>query len=1404
MTPFYTETFLTYYDIFVRHAFGNYRDVLKEVAYSPLMADMLSYFESKSTEYTWKRYRTRQFADENFAREVMQLFSIGLFKMNIDGTPIIDGNGNAYSTYTNADITEYARVWTGFTRQSGRGNVEDRDRSGNSIDPMRIKVGWRDQFPKMGLDGKYIGDGYVACDDIPEDSFLRKGAKFRLLGKSKVSELQDLLLQDKTDSSKIIVTTLPEGSRLKNRLCGSFNDSLCVYKGIVNLESDVVCTGTECSLSSIRVVQVADGVFYEYIPPPCVYFPFIQDGIVVSKSKVDYKIDSTCVPNSIHVAAGACCDEDNIGTHDSCKYTGERVTLSTARSRCTDIGKRICTYSSIQNAMCGKCCNYSGHYWTETGCSTFAIINMDGLVAIERFGFPKTNAEYESLTYFRVHWGEEGFPSINNSCDGCEVVGKFCRCGITVGNTRVFSSAPSKTDVLSRLHIGGLPPTLNDFVAERDEGSVKIYSSNPNNLFTKTTVFEVTDNFGRTMFLKNLESKVSVGSNGYNFRSPPSFYSVVPEVRDAHYETDAAIDHYFYHSNVAPFVAMRLLQRFGISNPSPGFIERVATAFKSGKYIGKTRSIGSGLYGDLSATIAALILDRENRNVLVDADPASGSIREPLIKLTALMRNMQYLQTNGDATYLHNLQTRIRQESHEMPSVFSFFSPEYAPPGLLADASLVSPEALVVPNSLDLMDGMISLIKFGLSKCYDGFGSHKRCQNPEGYLSFEPVSSNNMTVIDEIATLMTSGRINHESRQLLHNIYSKAENKDEALQALQQLIILTPAFHTTGTSEIDTVPRADAPLPLKSCKEYKAIIHIVLVGGSDWYNILVPHSRCKRNLFEEYKKVRGAVALSKSDLLQIDASTSSQPCSRFGIHSSLPLIRDLYNAGDALFLAGIGVLSQPVTKSNYLDDTKTALFAHNTMRSEVGKLDPFRKVSGTALLGRLADELIDSEFSVSTFSVDTSLTALHGKKNFFRKVSMNSETGFRQFNRSGRQESNDIVSKSAYFLNGNDKESNGVFSKTWSSSINSALQQNEELYWAQNSKKLSQDYPDSSVGTQLLRVSQLIASHECRGSDRDIIYVETGQYDHHFNVLKNLEKQLNRLNEGLTVFVNDLKAQGYWDQTTIVISSEFGRSLTPNSGGGTDHGWSGHGIMLGGSVKGGRIIGEFPNDLTSSSPLDTGRGRFIPTMPFDSPWNAVSQWLGIDDESSLNRVLPNRKSFDGMLLSKLNVFRDDTGTTSPVCKDDGYVVSCIGDAESELWEEMVDDIFHDDDDDEVEEGFADIETRKEGRTTVIAATISVLFTVIVAAIAFVINKRIGFISQFVSSFKEKTFVGRAKLAGFSFFTTFGCCPFLNPKNKETESESGDYTAALDTSFEVDHSVLHLLQYRNKNEVEVVK
>lgn len=131
----FTEVWVNYYDIFVRNAFGNYGDILKEVSYSPMMAEMLTYLESKSTSYVLESASLLQYPDENYAREIMQLFTVGLYKLNLDGTHVLK-DGEPIPTYDNKDIEEYARVWTGFYQQGLRGNIERGHR--NRLDPMRV------------------------------------------------------------------------------------------------------------------------------------------------------------------------------------------------------------------------------------------------------------------------------------------------------------------------------------------------------------------------------------------------------------------------------------------------------------------------------------------------------------------------------------------------------------------------------------------------------------------------------------------------------------------------------------------------------------------------------------------------------------------------------------------------------------------------------------------------------------------------------------------------------------------------------------------------------------------------------------------------------------------------------------------------------------------------------------------------------------------------------------------------------------------------------------------------------------------------------------------------------------------------------------------------------------------
>lgn len=112
------------------------------------MAEMLSFHSGFSTAHAWRRRKRVEYANENVAREIMQLFSIGLQQLHSDGSLVLDSSGNPIVTYTSEDVSEMARLWTGLSRQDKRGNIENNEER-NQIDPMRISVRMKDAFPKV-------------------------------------------------------------------------------------------------------------------------------------------------------------------------------------------------------------------------------------------------------------------------------------------------------------------------------------------------------------------------------------------------------------------------------------------------------------------------------------------------------------------------------------------------------------------------------------------------------------------------------------------------------------------------------------------------------------------------------------------------------------------------------------------------------------------------------------------------------------------------------------------------------------------------------------------------------------------------------------------------------------------------------------------------------------------------------------------------------------------------------------------------------------------------------------------------------------------------------------------------------------------------------------------------------
>lgn len=171
---------------------------------------------------------------------------------------------------------------------------------------------------------------------------------------------------------------------------------------------------------------------------------------------------------------------------------------------------------------------------------------------------------------------------------------------------------------------------------------------------------------------------------------------------------DAFLSHLIRYPSAAPFISKKLIQYHGISNPSPGFVERVTRAFTTGSFSSGGVSFGNGIYGDLKAVAAAIALDSESLSPVVDEDPTSGNVREPLLKVIHFMRSLSF-QRRPQVKFRHglfeNMAEKIGQMVYHPPDQFSFFDTDYSPPGAFAEAELVSPE-----SELLSMSGIVGLV----------------------------------------------------------------------------------------------------------------------------------------------------------------------------------------------------------------------------------------------------------------------------------------------------------------------------------------------------------------------------------------------------------------------------------------------------------------------------------------------------------------------------------------------------------------------------------------------------------------------------------------------------------------------------------------------------------------------
>lgn len=146
------EGMITYYDLLLTHAFGNFRDLLEDITLSPIMGTYLSHLGNEKAD---EALNIRP--DENYAREVMQLFTIGLEELNLDGSAKLDASGNTIATYGQTQIEGFARVFTGWTFA---GSETFKRKSRDYLSPMQAFSEYHSSEQKALLNNEVIPPGY--------------------------------------------------------------------------------------------------------------------------------------------------------------------------------------------------------------------------------------------------------------------------------------------------------------------------------------------------------------------------------------------------------------------------------------------------------------------------------------------------------------------------------------------------------------------------------------------------------------------------------------------------------------------------------------------------------------------------------------------------------------------------------------------------------------------------------------------------------------------------------------------------------------------------------------------------------------------------------------------------------------------------------------------------------------------------------------------------------------------------------------------------------------------------------------------------------------------------------------------------------------------------------------------
>lgn len=234
---------------------------------------------------------------------------------------------------------------------------------------------------------------------------------------------------------------------------------------------------------------------------------------------------------------------------------------------------------------------------------------------------------------------------------------------------------------------------------------------------------------------------------------PGAPFATLPAGQTPQQDLESAMENIFHHPNVGPFIARQLIQRLVTSNPSPAYVQRVATRFGDN---------GAGVRGDMKAVVRAILLDTEARDATVAAGDTFGKLREPIAKFMQLHRAFDARASGGyyDIWDLSD-PDHLGQMPLKAPSVFNFYDRDFAPAGPVGQAGMVAPEFEITTTAA--VAGFSDFTSWGVVGGFGQGGSDlSKWIRPDfdRYLSgASALADDPAALVDELDLLLTAGNL---------------------------------------------------------------------------------------------------------------------------------------------------------------------------------------------------------------------------------------------------------------------------------------------------------------------------------------------------------------------------------------------------------------------------------------------------------------------------------------------------------------------------------------------------------------------------------------------------------------------------------------------------------------------